>query len=366
MPPSGKIAGPFSTALTAVAVLGIVAFFASKDPLWPPAIAELAARTASIWFKPSEGRNRASEQAASHDGTTPGPGKASPEMEDGQEPSRPEAAFLVPPLSWSHLQIEAALMECLNVLAPIDAEIVPLAPLAYGGCGTPAPVLLRSLGAKDKVTLDPPLLVNCPIVAALNRWLERKVQPAARAAFGSPVTKIMASSYACRTPYNLPNDRLSQHAFANAVDLSIFVLADGRTISVTNGWGPAKRDLVAAAKPKLVPVVAKDGEPDQATKGEAAKKEPARAKSDDAEAAVVVKASATEKLDATKPEAAPVKPKPEPVPDPLATPQAKFLRQARQGACEIFSTVLGPEANDVHRTHFHLDLQERNALKVCQ
>jgi hypothetical protein len=337
----------------------MAALFALKDPLWPPAIADLAARTASIWFKPSEALNRAQEQAASRDGTTPDAGAASPATKDVQEPPQPEAAFIVPPLSWSHLQIEAALMECLNVLAPINAEIVPLAPFAYGGCGTPAPVLLRSLGAKDKVALDPPLLVNCPIVAALNRWLERKVQPAARAAFGSPVARIMASSYACRTPYNLPSDRLSQHAFANAIDLSVLVLADGRAISLTKGWGPTKRDLVAAAKPKLVPVVAKEGEPTQGVKDETGKTEPARAKTDGAEAAVVVKASATEKMEATKPETPPP-------PDPLSTPQAKFLRQVHQGACETFSTVLGPEANDVHRTHLHLDLQERDALMVCQ
>ena len=360
MPPSGNIAGLLSVPLSAAAVLGMAALFALKDPLWPPAIAELAARTASIWFKPSEALHRAAQPAASREA-----GTASPTTDTPQAPSRPEAAFLVPPLSWSHLQIEAALMECLNVLAPISAEIVPLAPLAYGGCGTPAPVLLRSLGGKDKVTLDPPLLVNCPIVAALNRWLERKVQPADRAAFGSPVAKIMASSYACRTPYNLPGDRLSQHAFANAVDLSIFVLADGRSISLTKGWGPAKRDLVATAKPRLVPIVAKDGEAPREVKGDAGKKEPAPAKVAGAESAVVVKASATEKIGAAEPDSAPAKLEAAPAPDPLSTPQAKFLRQAHQGACETFSTVLGPETNDVHRTHLHLDLQERKALKVC-
>ena len=52
--------------------------------------------------------------------------------------------------------------------------------------------------------------------------------------------------------------------------------------------------------------------------------------------------------------------------DPTAAPEAKFLRLVLQGACQTFSTVLGPEANDVHRTHFHLDLQERNAVNVCK
>ena len=58
-------------------------------------------------------------------------------------------------------------MECVNLLAPINAQVVPLAPLRYGDCGTPAPVLLRSFGGKDKVAVDPPMLMNCPMVVAL-------------------------------------------------------------------------------------------------------------------------------------------------------------------------------------------------------
>ena len=55
------------------------------------------------------------------------------------------------------------------------------------------------------------------------------------------------------------------------------------------------------------------------------------------------------------------------MPDPLAAaPEANFLRRVHRGACDVFSTVLGPEANDVHRTHLHLDLQDRHALNVCQ
>jgi hypothetical protein len=55
-----------------------------------------------------------------------------------------------------------------------------------------------------------------------------------------------------------------------------------------------------------------------------------------------------------------------PAPDPLTLPQAKFLRRVHQGACGEFTTVLGPEANDIHRTHLHLDLQDRHSLNVCK
>ena len=99
------------------------------------------------------------------------------------------------------------------------------------------------------------------MVAALNRWLEKTVQPAGHAAFGSPVARIVGSSYACRNRYNLPNDRLSQHAFANAIDFRCSFLPMGDRIDIAQGWGPTRRDLVAckaAAKAKLVPIVAKE------------------------------------------------------------------------------------------------------------
>ena len=81
-------------------------------------------------------------------------------------------------------------MQCVSLLAPVSAEVIPLAPVRYNDCGTPAPVLLRSIGGKDRIAVDPPFVMNCPMVAALASWLEKTVQPAARATFGSPVARI--------------------------------------------------------------------------------------------------------------------------------------------------------------------------------
>ncbi|MGK9415155.1 extensin-like domain-containing protein [Pseudomonas cedrina] len=35
---------------------------------------------------------------------------------------------------------------------------------------------------------------------------------------------------------------------------------------------------------------------------------------------------------------------------------ARFLRQVREGACDNFNVVLGPDYNAAHRNHFHLDM----------
>ena len=44
----------------------------------------------------------------------------------------------------------------------------------------------------------------------------------------------------------------------------------------------------------------------------------------------------------------------------------KFLREAHTMACRIFGTVLGPEANDAHRNHFHLDMHPRRRGGYCE
>lgn len=41
---------------------------------------------------------------------------------------------------------------------------------------------------------------------------------------------------------------------------------------------------------------------------------------------------------------------------PKQNQDAQFLRQVRDGACEMFSVVLSPDYNAAHRNHFHVDV----------
>ena len=78
--------------------------------------------------------------------------------------------------------------------------------------------------------------------------------PAAREMLGSPITRISSGSYSCRNRYGLANAAISEHAFANAIDISSFTTADGRTVNVLKHWGATERDIeaqrVAEAKAK--------------------------------------------------------------------------------------------------------------------
>jgi len=85
--------------------------------------------------------------------------------------------------------------------------------------------------------VTPAATLACPIVSELDRWIVNVVQPAALHWFGSPVAEIkQISAYSCRGMNGDPNAKISEHAFGNALDIASFTLADGRTITVKNGW----------------------------------------------------------------------------------------------------------------------------------
>ena len=93
------------------------------------------------------------------------------------------------------------------------------------------------VGAVGPVAVKPTATLACPIVSALDRWLAESVQPAAMRWFGMRVVEIkQISAYSCRGMNGNPSAHISEHAFGNALDIAAFTLADGRRISVKDGW----------------------------------------------------------------------------------------------------------------------------------
>ena len=87
------------------------------------------------------------------------------------------------------------------------------------------------------VAVKPTATLACPIVSVLDRWLADSVQPAAQRWFGARVVEIkQISAYSCRGMNGNPSAHISEHAFGNALDIAAFTLADGRRITVKEGW----------------------------------------------------------------------------------------------------------------------------------
>lgn len=155
-------------------------------------------------------------------------------------------------------------------------------------CGADAPLRISAV-PNAGVTISEAMPVNCPTTVAFGTWLRDVVQPASIAHFGQPVASVVSmGSYSCRPMYHRPGNPMSEHSYANAVDVAGFVLQDGTRISLKRDWKEAD---------------ARGG----------------------------------------------------------------FLRDVHQGACGIFNTTLGPESNDAHADHFHLDMAlRRNGRAICR
>ncbi len=121
----------------------------------------------------------------------------------------------------------------------------------------------NSVDAFGPVAVKPVATLACPIVSVLDRWLADSVQPAAMRWFGQRVVEIrQISAYSCRGMNGNPSAHISEHAFGNALDIAAFTLADGRRISVRDGWKgmPEEqgflRDVQAAACQHFTTVLA--------------------------------------------------------------------------------------------------------------
>ncbi|WP_321502296.1 extensin family protein [Breoghania sp.] len=119
-------------------------------------------------------------------------------------------------------------------------------------CQIPVPVALSAVGDEGEIALTPSATLDCALAASYASWMSEVVAPAALAHLGSRVESVqVAASFHCRRRNNLPNGKLSEHATGNAIDISAFRLADGRQVSVEEGWkgdGAEKAFLLVVRK----------------------------------------------------------------------------------------------------------------------
>lgn len=349
-------------------------------------------------------------------------GPATPPAE--QKPNLPGDQ---PTVQWEDPKVAAAIAVCAKLLDGVTLDYEQLPPIKRGSCGAPAPILVKSIGKDPAVAIEPPATITCPLAAALDAWFKERVQPAA-AAFGSAVVKIRnASSYKCRNRYGGANTRISEHALANALDISEFVLASGQRVTVLQSWprfvstaalsaipapplpNPhrvADRVAVEAAMAPIettgaiIPVSSTrssgssaSGAPTTATTNPfVGASPPPAARSPLPRTLTMTAADRLGAIYRAKVRANPfVTPLPAarnaPAPEPaqekdgeteakLSAPQparkldpveeAAFVRAIHADACKEFETVLGPAANEAHRDHFHFDMKKRRYVKICE
>ena len=137
---------------------------------------------------------------------------------------------------------------CYAELGKAQVNFSPL-PNQYfgGGCSQVESVMLANIGTDRNGSAKTPLLVSnlgavtCQLAQNFAGWAQYGVARAARQMLGSDLVRIETmGSYSCRNVAG--SARLSEHAHANAIDVSAFVLADGRRITVADGWNGSPRE----------------------------------------------------------------------------------------------------------------------------
>lgn len=97
------------------------------------------------------------------------------------------------------------------------------------GCASPYPLTVTSLGSGVK--LAPEAVMNCAMTEASARFVRDHALPAARRHLDQSIDTVNhVSAYVCRPRNN--QRRLSEHAFANALDWGAVTLEDETVIDV--------------------------------------------------------------------------------------------------------------------------------------
>ena len=131
---------------------------------------------------------------------------------------------------------------CFADLARADVRFSPLPDRDYGGgCQVIGALQLLDIG----VPVTNIKAMRCGLARSFTGWVDHAVAPAARQMLGSDLVRIESmGSYACRAVVGAAGaaGRLSGHASANAIDVSGFVLKDGRRITLQQGWNGGDAD----------------------------------------------------------------------------------------------------------------------------
>ena len=143
-----------------------------------------------------------------------------PRRPPAEAPATAEPADSLPP-------DEAACRRTLRDLGAAFAEAEPID--GPEGCSAAHPLTVSKLA--DDVVLTPEAVLTCTMAEAAARFVRDHAAPLVRKEFGASLAGIeQASAFVCRPRRG--TQKLSEHAFANALDVSALRLDDGTRIEV--------------------------------------------------------------------------------------------------------------------------------------
>lgn len=126
-------------------------------------------------------------------------------------------------------------------VASIKGEEIKPITSKVRGCGVEDPVAITSVAG---VRLSQTATVDCSIAKALNSWVEEVAQPAFD---GRLIELQVAAHYICRSRNNVRGAKVSEHGKGRAIDISAFVLSNGKVLTVSDDYNRLLRKIYKAA-----------------------------------------------------------------------------------------------------------------------
>ena len=116
-------------------------------------------------------------------------------------------------------------------------EAVMLAPISDGQCRVASPLAVSAVAANGRlVPLSAPATLNCAMATLLPDWVAA-IDGYLMAREDTQLARVLVgTSQLCRGRNRVAGADISEHGFANALDVVGFELEDGRSLALPDGW----------------------------------------------------------------------------------------------------------------------------------
>lgn len=128
-----------------------------------------------------------------------------------------------------------AAQACEEELKALGVTFEPQSPIfEEGGCGAERPLLVSSVG----IALKPAVTTRCHVAKALAIWTKDVLVPSAKLHLKTAPTAILTGdSYLCRARRGGGETKVSEHALANAIDVSGIELTGREPVAIKERAG---------------------------------------------------------------------------------------------------------------------------------
>jgi hypothetical protein len=158
----------------------------------------------------------------------------------------PAAAPPVRPVQATSSSATDPYPQCLSDLKAANVQFHELGRVTKDACVEEGAVELDAVASPFGTVSAPgkPTL-TCPFARQFADWVRDVSAPLTLAYMGSRLTAIQTGpGLVCRTRYDKPGEKISEHAKGNAIDVMAFALENGKTLTVKDSSASAKIDGV--------------------------------------------------------------------------------------------------------------------------